>query len=102
MKNIFCLLLLIVALGWGGFAEAQQAKKLPHVAFFQVGSSSMPLDAFREGLRALDYAEGQTIVIDYRTAKGNSDALPKLAADIVRQKPDVIVAVGTLTTVAAK
>jgi putative tryptophan/tyrosine transport system substrate-binding protein len=48
-----------------------------------------------EGHPHLGYIEGQTIVLDFRLAKGNFDALPALAAELTRIPVDVIVADGT-------
>jgi putative ABC transport system substrate-binding protein len=50
-------------------------------------------EAFRQGLRELGYVEGQNLVIEYRYAEGRDDRLADLAAELVRLKVDVIVAV---------
>jgi putative ABC transport system substrate-binding protein len=63
---------------------------------------STPFDAFREGLRELGYVEGQNIAIEYRSADGKDERLPGLAAELVRLKVDVIVAVSPPATEAAK
>jgi putative ABC transport system substrate-binding protein len=47
---------------------------------------------FREGLRDLGYVEGQNVAFEFRSAEGRLDRLPELAADLVRLKVDVIVA----------
>jgi len=60
------------------------------------------LDAFRQGLRELGWVEGQNLVIDYRSAEGKLDRLPDLAAELVRLKVDIIVAVPTPAAAAAK
>jgi len=86
-------------------ADAQQAGKVPRIGFLQTGSPSdtLPrLDAFRQGLRELGWVEGQNIVIDYRFAEGRFDRLPDLAAELVRLKVDIIVAVPTPAVTAAK
>ena len=41
------------------------------------------LQSFRKGIRDLGYVEGQTIVLDFRFARGILDALPDLAAELV-------------------
>ena len=53
---------------------------------------------FRQGLRALSYDEVQNLVIEYRYAEGNLERLHALAAELVRLKVDVIVAVASAAT----
>ncbi len=62
----------------------------------------MGVDAFREELRGLGWVEGNNIVIDYRFADGRHDRLPELAAELVRLKVELIVAVPTPAALAAK
>jgi putative tryptophan/tyrosine transport system substrate-binding protein len=60
-----------------------------------------PPQALRQGLRDLGYVEGQNVVIDWRYQLGRADRLPTLAAELVRLKPDVIVADVTVAIRAA-
>jgi putative ABC transport system substrate-binding protein len=60
-----------------------------------------PPQALRQALRDLGYIEGQNLVIDWRYELGRGDRLPALAAELVRLKPDVIVADSTVSTRAA-
>ena len=60
------------------------------------------LDAFLGGLKDLGYVDGENIAIEYRSADGNFDRLPGLAAELVRLNVDVIVAGPTAAAVAAK
>jgi putative ABC transport system substrate-binding protein len=58
-------------------------------------SDATPIfDALRKGLRDLGYVEGKSIVLDFRLARGNLDALPGLAAELIRIPVDVILADG--------
>jgi putative tryptophan/tyrosine transport system substrate-binding protein len=88
-------------------AAAQAPEKVPRVGYISPGSSSDParlrrFEAFRQGLRELGYVEGQSIVLEPRWAEGRYDRYPALAADLVRLKVDVIVAVGGAATKAAQ
>jgi putative ABC transport system substrate-binding protein len=60
------------------------------------------LEAFRQGLKENGWVEGQNISVDYRFAEGKEDALTGIAAELVRSRPDVLVAEGTAATRAAK
>ena len=57
--------------------------------------------AFLDGLRALGYEVGRNIIIDYRSAEGDAEALPFLADELVARKVNILVTVGTPPTVAA-
>jgi ABC-type uncharacterized transport system substrate-binding protein len=60
------------------------------------------VEALRAGLRDLGYVEGKNLVIELRSADGQYDRLPGLAAELVRLKVDVIVTSGTPGTRSAK
>src|SRR5882672_9993774 len=87
--------------------EAQQAGKVPRVGYLSPGSSSDPVrlrrfEAFRQGLRELGYVEGRNIALEPRWAEGKYDRYPALAADLVRLKVHVIVAVAGAAAEAAQ
>jgi len=73
--------------------EAQQSGKVNRIGFLSDGPRMRPnFEVFRQGLRELGYIEGQNIVIEWRLAGRKPDRLAEMAADLVRQKVDVIVA----------
>lgn len=85
--------------------RAQPAGRLHRIGF--LGNSTAALEAnlvepFREGLRALGYAEGRDLVIEYRWAEGQYDRLPALIAELIAQKVELIVTAGTPATLAVK
>ena len=76
-------------------AEAQQQVGTPSrigVLLNLYPPNAHPPQALRQRLRDLGYVEGQNLVIDWRYQQGGSNRLPALAAELVRLKPDVIVA----------
>ena len=106
MKEKFLFwLLTTVLLTTAPLADAQQPTKLPLVGFLTNASLSVEVarvEAFRQGLRELGYVEGKNIVIEWRSGEGNRDRQRALAAELVRLKVDVIVAVGSGDIRAAK
>jgi len=91
------------AAAWPLAARAQQPGKVPRVGILSPATSETAgtLTAFREAIRDLGYVEGQTIELDFRLSKGIMDALPALAAELVRIPVNVIVTDGTSGTLAA-
>jgi|SRR6266545_1356120 len=105
MRRIGLAVILAVGLTLAslGTAAAQRPEKVPRVGYLSPGSSSDParlrrFEAFRQGLRELGYVEGQSITIESRWAEGKYERYSALAADLVRLKVDVIVAVGGRAT----
>ena len=85
-------------------ADAQQPK-VPRIAIL-VGTKpaavAARVAAFQQGLREMGYVEGKNIVFEYRYAEGNADREPKIVAELVRLKVDVIVTTGPTVTRAAR
>jgi putative ABC transport system substrate-binding protein len=85
--------------------EAQQPAKIPRLEYLSNSdptSESTSLDATRRALRERGYIEGQNIAFAYRYAEGKVDRLPDLAAELVRSKVDIIIAVNFQGIQAAK
>jgi putative tryptophan/tyrosine transport system substrate-binding protein len=47
-------------------------------------------EGFRDGLKEIGYVEGRSVTYDLRAAAGNPARLPGLAAELVRQSPDLL------------
>ena len=77
---------------WPLAAHAQKAA-MPTVGFLTtLGRNERPnlADAFRRGLSETGYVEGRNVAIEYRYAENQHDQLPALAAELVRQRVNVI------------
>jgi putative ABC transport system substrate-binding protein len=88
-------------------AQAQSARNVRTVGFLGPPPSAGGLvQAFQQGLRDLGYVEGQNIKIEYRytdvALQGHPELFPRLAAELVRLKPDVLVVSVTEAALAAK
>jgi putative ABC transport system substrate-binding protein len=90
------------AAAWPLAARAQQAGKKYVVGRLSAGSASILSDLITEDLRELGWVEGENVEFERRYAEYRLERLPELAADLVRLKVDVILAVGTPATLAAK
>jgi putative ABC transport system substrate-binding protein len=103
MKRREFITLLGAAVVWPLAARAQQPAKVPRVGILSPAASetAATLTAFREGIRDLGYIEEQTIALDFRLSNGIMDALPALAAELVRIPVNVIVTDSTSATLAA-
>src|SRR5262245_30232038 len=88
LRFAFALGLAIVSLT----AWTQQSNRIPVVAYLaQATGPEDPITiAWRQGLRDLGYVDGRTIRIEFRTAQGQLDRLPALAAELAQLAPDVI------------
>lgn len=103
---------LVIALGASPFvipriSFAQVEARVWRVGFLATPSRPTSLDshfygAFPRGMRDLGYVEGKNLFLEWRFADNNLDRLPELAAELVRLKVDLIVAVATPSTIAAQ
>ena len=81
--------------------EAQQSKKIPKVGLLST-TSGRNIKPLRESLHELGYVDGKNITIVTRNANRKFKQLPKLAAELVNLKVDVIVTAQTAAALAAK
>jgi putative ABC transport system substrate-binding protein len=87
------LLVIAVLLNSFGVASAQQDRRLPTIGqvFFVDRATAKPYDeAFRAGLRALGYVEGQNIAILARYANGQDHHVPPLVRELIALPVDVL------------
>jgi putative ABC transport system substrate-binding protein len=83
-------------------AEGQQVGKVYRIGWLTPAVMEVPTRSQREALRALGYVEGQAIAFESRSAEDHLDRLPRLAAELVHSKVDVIVAVSPPAILAAR
>src|SRR5262245_25951590 len=93
------------ATAWPLVARAQQ-QALPVVGFLYPGARTELIDkrleAFRRGMAETGFVEGRNIVVEYRFTDNVEDRLSELAADLVRRRAAVILAVGLPAAMVAK
>jgi putative ABC transport system substrate-binding protein len=85
-------------------AACAQQPPMKRIGALVIGNADAPsfLRELREGLRELGRIDGQHYVFELRSAEGQLGRLPDLAAELVRLKVDVIVALFTPCALAAK
>ena len=84
---------------------AQQPGQMPRIGFVEPGAAAVNghfLAAFRQGLRAFGWVEGQNLVIEDRWAEGHYERFPALVAELIRLKVQVIVVASGQGALAAK
>jgi len=90
------------AMAWN---PAAAEVKTPRIGFIQPGSrpeNQSLLDAFRDGLSARGWTEGNNIVVLDRWADDPTETLPSIVKELVGSGVAVLVTAGTLATLAAK
>ncbi len=81
---------------------AQAPKRISILSAGTRASTRYLYSEFEAGLRDLGYQDGKNIAVDYRFAENNFKRLPELAKEILRHRPDVVLAQSTPTAVVAK
>src|SRR5947209_8219482 len=95
---------LVGAAAFCPFAALAQQGKVPRIGVLALTNIDAQVfgKELRDGLRELGYLEGQNYLVELRSAEGNNDRLPGLAAELVGLHVDVIAAVFTPCATAAK
>ncbi|MFL5099150.1 MAG: ABC transporter substrate-binding protein, partial [Xanthobacteraceae bacterium] len=94
MRRREFITLLGSAAAWPLAVRAQQPA-MPVIGYLSGRSpeAEAPLRApFLKALEESGFAAGRNVAIEYRFAEGQDDRLPALAADLVRERPAVLVA----------
>ena len=103
-RREFISLLGGAAVAWPIAARAQQPAKVPHIGFLDLGPASARasrVEALRGGLRQLGYIEGRNLIFEFRWAD-SIEHVPKLAAELVDMKVDIIVGTSSTMVEAAR
>jgi ABC-type uncharacterized transport system substrate-binding protein len=103
-RREFVTLLGGAAVAWPLAARAQQPA-MPVVGFITSRSaegSAQYAAAFRKGLAAIGYVEGQNVTVEYHWLEDRYDRLPSLMTDLVRRRVAVVATLNATATLAAK
>jgi putative ABC transport system substrate-binding protein len=93
--------LAAAATTWPLGAQAQQPRRIPKVGFVQFASAAVDqqlLVPFRQGLKALGYVEGRTIIIENRDAQGNVERGYAFIDELAALPVDVFLSPGPAAT----
>jgi len=104
-RRRFVALIGIGVAHWPLFSSAQGARAPQRIAFVGVSAADAEvtrriLSQFREGLAGEGFAEGRNVAIDF-IAEADIAKVPGRVAELLRRKPDVLVAVTTPVAQAA-
>jgi putative ABC transport system substrate-binding protein len=104
MKRRGALALIAAGAAWPLAAKAQLGKvaRIGYLGGSSRDQARRVLAAFHKRIQELGHLEGGNIAIDWRFADGDNERLPRLAAELVQAKPDLIVAGPTPAVLAAK
>jgi putative tryptophan/tyrosine transport system substrate-binding protein len=95
----------LMASGAAGKAGAQsptRPRRVAYVWLFSAGPSAPHPEAFRARMAELGWNEGREVTLTYHDAKGDPQLLASIAAQLVKDKVDVIVATCTPEAKAAR
>ena len=102
MRRTLAALVIVACVLGSGVTPAQDKTRVARIGYITPNEHAARDDAFRTELAGLGWVEGRNLHIEYRSAKGQFERLPALAAEVVKLDVDVIVAVVTQASVAAK
>lgn len=98
-RDFVCVLVAL-----GAAAPSAQAEPVFRIGVLIHGTErtyGTRVEALRGGLRDLGYVEGKNLKLLVRWNEGGAERLPDLAAELLREKPDVLVAAPVFSAAAA-
>ena len=98
---MFFAAMIIFTISALGVVNAQPTGKISRIGVL-ADFVTPQLDALRQGLRDLGHTEGQNLFIEYRYAEGRHERIPKIVAELLGLKIDLILTSGPITPIAAK
>jgi putative tryptophan/tyrosine transport system substrate-binding protein len=98
-RSVYLAAVLVV---WTCVAGGQNIPRIGYLATGAPQDSAYLQEAFMQGLRERGYVEGKTILVERRFADRNPERLQGLAAELLRQNVNLIVAETTPAVRAAK
>src|SRR5690349_5692360 len=105
-RREFVILLGGAAAAWPRPAAAQtQQPPVPRVGYVWIGApggTDVSNAGLRQGLIDRGYEIGRNLILEERYADGNWDQIPVLISELLTLNVDVLVTVGTLTSLAAQ
>src|SRR5262249_44883168 len=90
---------------WPLVAQGEASSKRPTIAWIAPGTRETGtsfIESFLRGMREFGHVEGRSFDMVYRFADGYQERLPALTDEVVRLKPDVILATAVIGAVAAR
>ena len=95
-RREFIILLGGAVATWPIAARGQQRATVPRLGalLFSTPEADPQMQLVHSGLRELGYVAGQNLIVFYRYAEGKPDRLADLAAALVGEKPDLLLALG--------
>jgi putative ABC transport system substrate-binding protein len=100
------ILATVVLLGAVDAVRAQQPAKMPRIGVLVFAEPVSPegpaMRSVWQGLRQLGYVKGKNVDVVVRSAESRGERLPELVAELLAQKPDVLLAGSTPGALAAK
>ncbi|GCF94220.1 ABC transporter ATP-binding protein [Enterococcus florum] len=88
-------LLVLGACGQGDAGEKSDVKKVGILQTVEHGSFDEAREGFIQGLADNGYKEGENLEIDYQNAQNNQDNLKSMSEKLIKDDPDLLLAVGT-------